>query len=186
MFERFTPAARAIVVYAQEESQTLGQREIMAEHLLLSILADETSIGARIMRDLGVRRESLVHEINSPGFADEEALRSIGIDLQAVRRQAEAAFGPGAWDRPTPTRRSRWRRSARRGGHIPFAAPAKQALEQSLHQATALGHENIDADHLLLGMLAGDDDSAARTLSRIGADPHVIRDRVRQELRRTA
>lgn len=187
MFERFTAAARAVVIDAQQQAQTLGHREIRPDHLLLGVLADESSISARVLRDLGVRREALVTEISSLGVADDEALRTIGIDLSAVREEAEAAFGPGALNQPKPRRGGLLRRVLPIGGdHIPFTSAARRALEQSLRQALALQHKNLNTDHILLGLLAEDDDPAARTLTRLSVDPAEVRARVRDQLRREA
>jgi len=186
MFERFTVAARGVVVDAQEQARTLGHSEIMAEHLLLAILADGDSIGAQVLRDLGVEREVLVREVAALGLADDEALRAIGVDLTAVRRKAEAAFGPGALDRPRPRRYGLLRRVAWVGGHLPFTDSAKRALEQSLGQALALEHNYIGTDHILLGLLADDKDPASRTLLRLGVTPSVVRTRVREQLETAA
>ena len=183
MFERFTESARGVVVDAQEQARTVGHSEIMAEHLLLAILADGDSIGARVLRGLGVEREVLVREVAALGLSDDEALRAIGVDLATVRRQAEAAFGPGALDRPRPRRYGLLRRVARVGGHLlPFTDSAKRALEQSLRQALALEHNYIGTDHILLGLLADDQDPASRTLLRLGVTPSVVRTRVREQL----
>ncbi len=187
MFERFTAAARAVVIDAQEQARALHHREIRPDHLLLGVLADETSIGAAVLQDLGAGREAVAQEATSLGVADDEALRSIGIDLEAVRAQAEAAFGPGALNGPQPRRGGLLRRVLPAGGdHIPFTSHAKRALEQSLRQALALQHKNITTDHILLGLLAADDDPAARTLARLGVDPSEVRARVRDQLRRAA
>lgn len=185
MFERFTDAARGVVVDAQEQARTVGHSEIMAEHLLLATVADGDSIGARVLRDLGLEHEVLVREVAALGLADDEALRAIGVDLAAVRRQAEAAFGPGALDRPRPRRYGLLRRVAW-GGHLPFTDSAKRALEQSLRQALALKHNHIGTDHILLGLLADDQDPASRTLLRLGVTPSVVRARVRERLERAA
>ena len=149
----------------------------MAEHLLLATVADGDSIGSRVLRDLGVEREALVREVAALGLADDEALRAIGVDLAAVRRQAEAAFGPGALDRPRPRRYGLLRRVAWVGGHLDFTDSAKRALEQSLRQALALEHNYIGTDHILLGLLADDKDPASRTLLRLGVTPSVVRTR---------
>lgn len=63
---------------------------------------------------------------------DADALRSVGIDLDEVRRNVEDAFGPGALDRGVP--------DAHRSGtrHIPFTRDAKRALELSLREAIHL------------------------------------------------
>lgn len=186
MFERFTNAARGVVVDAQEQARTLGHGEIMAEHLLLAAVADGDSIGARVLRDLGVDREVLVSEVAALGLADDEALRAIGVDLAAVRQKAEAAFGPGALDRPRPRRYGLLRRIAWVGGHLPFTDSAKRALDQSLRQALALKHDYIGTDHILLGLLADDQDPASRTLMRVGVTPSVVRALVRDGLERAA
>jgi ATP-dependent Clp protease ATP-binding subunit ClpA len=187
MFERFTTAARAVVIDAQQQAQTLHHREIRPDHLLLGVLGDDTSVSAGVLRDLGVNRESLLKEVASLGVADDEALRTIGIDLSAVREQAEAAFGPGALDRPRPRRGGLLRRVLPTGGdHIPFTSAAKRALEQSLRQAIALQHKSLTTDHILLGLLAEDDDPAARTLAHLKVDPAEVRSRVRDQLQRKA
>ena len=183
MFERFTVAARGVVVDAQEQARTLGHGEIMPEHLLLATIADTDSIGSQVLRDLGVEREVLVREVAALGLADDEALRAIGVDLAAVRQKAEAAFGPGALDRPRPRRYGLLRRVARVGGHLPFTDSAKRALEQSLRQALALKHSYIATDHILLGLLADDQDPASRTLLRVGVTPSEVRTLVRDQLR---
>lgn len=186
MFERFTGAARGVVVDAQEQARTIGHSEIMAEHLLLAILAEGDSIGARVLRDLGVEHEAVVKEVASLGFSDDEALREIGVDLATVRQRAEAAFGPGALDRPRPRRYGMLSRVPWVGGHLPFTASAKRALEQSLRQAMTLEHNYIGTDHVLLGLLADDTDPASRTLLRLGVPPSVVRTRVREQLESAA
>jgi ATP-dependent Clp protease ATP-binding subunit ClpA len=185
MFERFTAAARGVVVEAQTQARVLAHSEILAEHLLLGVLADSTSLGAGALRDLGLDQDALAREVATLGAADEDALRAIGIDLAIVRQRVEEAFGPGALDQPRP-KRAGLRRRVVSVSRLPFTDPAKQALTQSLHQAVALRHGYIGTDHLLLGLLADDQTPAARTLARLGVDPAVVRTRVRDALRRAA
>lgn len=188
MFERFTEAARRVVVDAQEQARAMQHSEILAEHLLLGVLAEDASISARVLHDVGIEHDALQAEVAALGARDHDALRAIGIDLSAVRRHAEAAFGPGALDRPRPRPRrvGLLRRKAGTGGHLRFSDPAKRVLEDSLRQASALRHSYIGVDHILLGLLAHDEDPAAQTLQRLGADPAEVRARVRTELRRAA
>ena len=91
------------------------------------------------------------------GPADAHALKSIGIDLDAVVSQVDAAFGAGALDRK--------REPARR--HLPFDKAAKKALRQSMKEAVALRDRDIGVAHVLLGVLA-QDDSTVRTLLPAG------------------
>jgi len=187
MFERFTDGARGTVVNAQEQARGLHHEEILAEHLLLAVLAEQASISAQVLRNNGVQAQRLVEEVAALGVSDHDALKEIGIDLTAVRQRAEAAFGPGALDRPVPRRaRFRRRRGTWTGGQLRFSGAAKRALEQSLRQAVALGHHRISVDHVLLGLLANDQDSAAQSLQRLGVVPADIRAQVHAQLQRAA
>ena len=99
---------------------------------------------------------------------DGEALRTLGIDLDAVRDVAEATFGPGALDAP--------RRRRRRGSpaHIPFTAGAKKVLELSLREALAMRSRSISDGHIALGLLRGGGTALALLRER-GVDPEALR-----------
>jgi ATP-dependent Clp protease ATP-binding subunit ClpA len=186
MFERFTRSARDAVVSAQDEARRLSHDQVLAEDLLLAVLQAGSGCGALVLREHGVERAQLVEEVAALGAADRDALQAIGIDLTAVRERAEAAFGPGALDRPRPRQVGLLRRLSGTSGHLPFSAAAKRALEQSLVVAVSLEHRSLTVDHLLLGLLAHDDDPAARALQRLGAAPSDVRAQVRAHLERAA
>lgn len=187
MFERFTPEARSAVVDAQKQAGELGHDQVLAEHLLLGLFADPDGVGARVLRGIGVERDAVAAEVATLGRSDADALGSIGIDLDNVRRQAEAAFGPGALDRPR-RRRTGPLRYRLLGGHVPFTAAAKAALEQSLREAVALRHHYIGTEHLLLGLVGDGSGPAGATLRRLGfaLDHDDVRARVLDELDRAA
>jgi ATP-dependent Clp protease ATP-binding subunit ClpA len=132
MFERFTDEARTVVVEAQEECRQLGSSAVGTEHLLLAVWSDDDSPAVRALAQLGLRREDVRDELAATGaVSDAAALRTLGIDLDAVRERVEAAFGRGALDRrpggcTTPTHA--W--------HIPFTPQAKRALELSLRASS--------------------------------------------------
>lgn len=52
--QRFTPAARQVVILAQDEARTLGHDHIGAGHLLLGLLREETGVALSTLRPLGV------------------------------------------------------------------------------------------------------------------------------------
>jgi hypothetical protein len=91
------------------------------------------------------------------------ALASLGISLEDVREQVEEIIGHG----DSPAR-----------GHIPFAPPAKKALEISLRMALQLGHSYIGTEHVLLALLAAVDGVPAQVLGAAGADHSRVRERV--------
>ncbi len=187
MFERFTDGARQVLVLAQEEAGSLRHNYVGTEHLLLGV-ARQVGVGAAALRRLGFDAEVAraeaqrqVGEGNGSGLrpGDAEVLRSIGIDLDEVRRQVEGAFGPGALER------ARWRRRCRPRGRsdaLPFTPRAKKCLELALREALALRHGNIGTEHVLLGLLREGEGLAAVLLGHQGIGLDAARLAVLTEL----
>ncbi len=135
MFERFTDRARRVVVLAQEESRLLNHNFIGTEHLLLGLVEEGEGVAA-------------------------QALRALGIRLDAVRDQVEEMIGRGE---STPS------------GHIPFTPRAKKVLELALREALQLGHNYIGTEHILLGLVREGEGVAAQVLVKMGADLERVR-----------
>jgi ATP-dependent Clp protease ATP-binding subunit ClpA len=177
VFERFTAQARSVVVRAQEDARELGQPSIGTPTILLGVAEARGTLGARVLTNLDVGEDDIRADIRhaserrDPAFSDEDevALRSVGIDLDEVRRSVEETFGPGALDRGRGS-----------PGHIPFTPGAKKALQLSLREAISLGHKAIGTEHLLLGLVRDERSSAAKIL----ADRGIDRERVRAEVLR--
>ncbi len=53
-FTKFTPRAKAAVMFAQEEARRLGNNYVGTEHLLLGILREGTGLGVTILVQLSV------------------------------------------------------------------------------------------------------------------------------------
>ena len=189
MFERFTQAARDVVVHAQDEARQLRQAPIGTEHLLLALLAqaDGPIATAPALRDKGVDHRYVRAEIlrlvghtaaTSDPIADADAddvaaLKAIGIDLDAVRRAIEENFGPGALQLPrntAPKRRGLLRRLTG-SDHLPFANRSKKVLELSLREAIRLKQNFIAPEHILLGILREGQGLAMRILTEAKVDP---------------
>lgn len=192
MFERFTSDAREIVVRAQHEARDFAHPWIGTEHLLLGVLAAPDSPSATVLAECGVTldiaRAALGRLVGHGGFCegDAAALRTVGIELDQVRRAAEASFGPGALDRPPAwrcRRRSLFRRYRRRldhtSGNLPFMPRAKRALERARDEADRCGAGQLDVDDLLLGLLDPKGNMAVELIRQLGADPGLIRARLR-------
>ena len=170
MFERFTGEARRVVVEAQEEARTRKADEIRTEHLLAAIYTVRDDLALAVLDELGVDEADVLRDVDrlrsgSPTALDAEALSTIGIDLDEVRRQVEEAFGPGALDRTHAAHRGKpgWLL-----GHIPFEGQAKKALELSLREAIHLRHDRIGAEHILLGLIHADGGAAHHVLAARG------------------
>jgi len=193
MFERFTDSARDVVSGARALAVARGDRWIGTEHMLLAVVEDDTAV-ARALASLGLTPERVRAALVAPPPAD--ALRDLGIDLDAVRRRAEEVFGPGALDRPfdeTPDRWWRRRRTGprgtddepRAGGVRPrFSADGRKALELALREALRLDSREIALEHVVLGLVRADG-AATRLLAGLGIEPGDVRKAV-LDLRRAA
>jgi ATP-dependent Clp protease ATP-binding subunit ClpA len=173
MFERFTKPARAVVASAHEESAALGGDRIAAEHLLVALAGTDGGAASGALAGLGLTAAVLRDDVRATGGLDADALASIGIDLEAVRRRVEDHFGPGALGRG-------------RGGRKPFTRAAKKALELSLREALARGDRSIGPEHILLGVVRDPGDGVAALLRRRGRTPEEIRGALSAALRDAA
>jgi ATP-dependent Clp protease ATP-binding subunit ClpA len=178
MFERFTRGARDVIVRAQIEARYLGDGHIGTEHLLLGVLAfagpaasalEESGLSLSVARAIV---PTIARKTSFTGEPDPEALATIGIDIEEIRRSVEEAFGPGALE---STKAAKARAGRRHRRHIPFSAHAKQALENALREALALKHREIGPEHLLLGALRNPKATACAVLHEAGADPAAVR-----------
>ncbi|MEZ0107705.1 ATP-dependent Clp protease ATP-binding subunit ClpA [Catenulispora sp. EB89] len=213
MFERFTGEARATVVVAQDSARFLGDRRIGTEHVLLGLVQGANGVATRVLAGVGVTRERVLADIErieqarqEPGRdlveKDAAALRTIGIDLDAVRAAVEESFGPGAleggsgaahdeslgraWWRLRHRQESQTRNTGSPRGHIPFSPRAKKVLELSLREALALKHGYIGTEHILLGLIREGQGLATRILTDEGVRLEHLRELVLEELQRAA
>ncbi len=92
-----------------------------------------------------------------------KALDSLGVELEAVRLQVEEAVGHGL--QPA-------------GGQLLFTPRAKKVLELALREALQLGHNTVEPEHVLLGLIRGGDGVATQVLASLGVDLSRVRQRV--------
>ncbi len=106
--------------------------------------------------------------IREGGGVAAKALEASNVSLDSVREQVQAIVGQG--------------QLTSSNGSIPFTPHAKGVLEFSLSEAMQLGHDCIDTEHILLGLIRGGEGVAIQVLASLGADPDVIRQQVIQLL----
>jgi ATP-dependent Clp protease ATP-binding subunit ClpA len=204
MFERFTKAAREVVLDAVKAAERLGQRQVGPEHLLLGLVTAGHEVGAQVLAGFGLDAAQVERAITRRdprhvlSEAELTALRAVGIDAEEVFRRIEEAFGEPDWFVPDATERPERRlfggrvgRSGigRRGGRgrgVRFGKEAKQTLEQSLRQAIGLKHRYIGSEHILLGLLALPQPPLPGLLAAHGITYELARQRVLEALRAAA
>jgi ATP-dependent Clp protease ATP-binding subunit ClpA len=182
MFERFTDEARAVVMAAVAEARAERTSHVGTQHLLLAILAQPASTSAVVLGRHGIDPDGVrtrLYALKSDAAGDDldpDALRAIGIDLDAVRASVESSFGPGTLDVPAGS-------GKRRGGHVPFSPRSKKVLELSLREAIRLKQSSISDAHILLGIIREGEGLATQVLHQSGVDLTALRDDLEHDLR---
>ncbi|HEX5188300.1 MAG TPA: Clp protease N-terminal domain-containing protein [Streptosporangiaceae bacterium] len=170
MFERFTAQARQAVHLALSEAKVLGADRIGTEHLLLGLAHARSGPAADALRAAGLDAAKLrpLASARAEGAPlDVDALALLGIDLDQVRRAAEAAFGPGALDRPARPAGSRTR--------FRMTQDAKDAMAAGLRVAHGRHDRELTSGHLLAGLIEQGDNEALRLLAAADVDPAALR-----------
>ncbi|MBF6334317.1 Clp protease [Nocardia abscessus] len=191
MFERFTRSARTAIVVAQEDARELRSSTIDVEHVLLGLLAQGEPELTALLAGAGLTHAGVLRTLAEQGKGDPlgaedaEALRSIGIDLDAVRESLEAHFGEDALERAAPEPRRGLFGWGRAGDyrHIPFTRDAKKVLELSLREALGRKDKTIESGHILLGILRAPNQTTERlfggaaAIDQLRPEVHTLLDR---------
>jgi hypothetical protein len=180
MWDRLTPAARQVMSLAAEESEQFGHRYIGDEHIILGLLHGQASHASSLLRghglDLASARAEL-QRLSADGLMprsrtdDASALRTVGIDVETVRRRLVATFGAEAVGAAVwrASRRPWWRGGGRR--RTPLCGPpffAKRAVWLAACHAEGRGEAAVTPEHLLYGVLRDLDDPYSAQLGRRG------------------
>jgi ATP-dependent Clp protease ATP-binding subunit ClpA len=106
--------------------------------------------------------------VGEPDGVAAEVLAELGLTYDTVLEEVVARLGRGSVETPVE--------------QMPFAPPTKKALELSLHEALACGHEHIGPEHLLLAIVRVEEGGASQILGELGADAERVRREVRKRL----
>ena len=168
MFDQFTELAKRAVVASQDVALSMGHDFIGTGHQLIGMAAT-AGVAGEVLRERGVElsrlREETARQLEAAGIPAtggreaKDALSSIGIDVAAIQHQADATFGSGAFVYPRPA----------------YDERAKKALQLSVSEAHELGREDIDTEHLLLGLLAVGEGLAFDVLTALEVDIPELR-----------
>jgi hypothetical protein len=204
VFERFTRDARTVVVSTQDVCRSLGVDEVRPVHLLLALTEDDSS-AREVLTAHGLTPDAVSTAIGAPRFApsapldedDAAALRSLGIDLDAIREAVDQQFGDGALEAAAAAEGEAGadgraddgdlaQRRLGRGRHVRFGRGAKKVLELSLREAVREHSREIRSEHIALAVLRTDDDAVRMLLAGLGVDVRALRADLEGRGRRTA
>lgn len=164
MFERFSGAARQVIVTAQQTAIEAGSSEVDSPDLLVALLRVEDETTSRLLAGHELTVNELVAEFGHArrrgGLTAEEAsaLGTLGVDVDTVVRNVEESLGKQAMAMPGRRRRP--------GRHIPFSTEAKKTLSECLREALWRNHKHIGTEHLLLALLSSKSIAADALVSR--------------------
>ena len=148
-FSRFTLRARNVLAAAEDLAQAAAAGAIGAEHLAAGLLAEPEGIAAQAIAALGVSAGQLRSAFALPDLAG----------TQDAPAGAPAGGGPAA-------------------ARVPLGPGAAAALQGALRSALHLGHNYIGTEHILLGLMDGEDATAA-TLERLGVTKAGAHEQIR-------
>jgi len=137
-FGRFTKRARHALQLAQEEAQRLNHNYMGTEHLLLGLVGEDGGLAAQV-------------------------LKSMGVELAAVRSKVEFIIGYGK-HKPEE-------------GSIPLTPRAKKVIELAVDEARRLDHQFIGTEHVLLGLIREGHGIGAQVLEELGVDLPAAREK---------
>jgi len=99
---QWSEQTQRVLDLAWQEADRFGHRYLGPEHLVLGVLCDDRGGAARVLEargvDLATARAALGRladrgVVAGPRPSDAELLGMLGIDLEAIRRSTEQAFG---------------------------------------------------------------------------------------------
>jgi ATP-dependent Clp protease ATP-binding subunit ClpA len=162
-------ATGSYLAAAAEGARSLGHDHVGTEHMLLALAQDEQGEAGRALSRLGISaadvRAGILTLVGPCKYhhrrpIDADALATLGIDLDEVRRRVEAAFGPGALDRT-------WT------GCLSVAPRLKQALEAAYRES---GGAVPGSGAVLLALAAVEDSVAAQLLRQRSVTVDEVRE----------
>src|SRR6185312_984133 len=107
----------------------------------------------------------LLGVLRSGGHQAARVLNDLGVTLDDARAASQPTLVDG-------------KAHVEPAGKDGISGYARSVLEQSLREAIARGEGYIGVEHLLLALLREDVGGAARTLSELGVDADVVRERL--------
>jgi hypothetical protein len=130
---------------------------------------DRLTAASVVAERLRARGDELLDQFVDAARADGASWSEIGCSLRTTKQAAQQRFA--ALADPSP-------------GQAPFGLTGAGAavLRSAADEALALGHQYINPEHLILGLLAVRDELAARTLGELGVTAKRARLRTAQRL----
>jgi len=155
----YTSRAKKVIELSMAETRLLGHNYVGTEHLLLGILAEQKSIGAQVLNEVGVTLDR--------ARAETMAILGSQLDPKVAPDSLTAhAAAPG------------YARSRSQYGVAlvdDFTGRARDALRAAYTEAHSRDHGAVELSHVLLALASRDDGMAAVLLDQVvGSRKRVV------------
>ncbi|MEZ7126598.1 AAA family ATPase [Nonomuraea sp. AD125B] len=132
------------------------------------VLAEEE---ARMFNHNTIGTEHILLGLVQAGGIAGDLLTDLDIDLEAVHSEVEKVVGRG---------------QVFSAGSMNLSSRAAALLGRSSEEAARLGQDEIDGEHILLGMLSDEEDPGTLALKGLGVETDLLRGRILAALDRSA
>ncbi|GGK85053.1 hypothetical protein Sme01_29660 [Sphaerisporangium melleum] len=167
----FTPRCRAVVKMAIDRARERGEAGVGTGHLLAGMVDEGSNLALHVLRAMEIDPAHVSRELERLAIREEGAAGEGGPDGGGGPARRSAAEAGGTGDDAGPAGLA----GAGTAGAMRFSGPAAAALELAVTEATALGHNYVGCEHLLLGFVAEPDGAAGQVLRALGAEPRLTR-----------
>jgi ATP-dependent Clp protease ATP-binding subunit ClpA len=152
------PQMKRAIQLAVEEARKLGHGAVGTEHLLLGIVRQSDSAGAKVLGGLGVDLERVRHNVIATLGQTHAGTATESIVVSHSTGEFAGGRSGGPFDR--------------------FNDRAKRVLAFAQDEAIRFNHNYIGTEHVLLGLLREKEGVAAHALQSLGAELEKARQEV--------
>ena len=163
----YTSRAKKTLELAMGEARLLTHSYVGTEHLLLGAIAEERSIAAQILKDMGVTLDR----------ARNETIRLLGVPVDVPPPPdtlvGHAAAAPG------------YARSRSPYGVAlvdDFTGRARDVLRTAYDEAASRDHRSVDLSHVLLALATREDGMAAVLIDQVVGSRQTVAEALRERL----
>ncbi|MCX4744680.1 Clp protease N-terminal domain-containing protein [Kitasatospora sp. NBC_01287] len=164
---RFTARSRTALKLAAELAAAEGSPNVGSGHLLGGLLAEGGNLGLQVLGALLIDPQHLKDTLARIELNDEptKPIEPTTPTTAAAAPGTRATTAPGGAAGGGPATAPVLR----------LSGPAAEAVEQTVNEAIALGHNYVGCEHLLLGLIAEQQGAGGRILREYGAEQRLTR-----------
>lgn len=164
MKNQFSTLLKEVISLGREEAVRLNSDAIGTGHLLLALIKQDHNVTTLLLKKADITLPELQKEIEVC-IRQEEKISDIDAGKAMVFKKT--IFGKSSRLRPNG---------------LPLSRKAEKAIRVSLLEAKNMHNTLVEPEHLLLSILNGADDSAARVFKRHGLTHRAVEAGIRELL----